>query len=80
MADKEVFYNPNTKRQESRETRTGAEVESSQTKADLQDASKLKAKKTGRGMLPGESIADYKKRMREQDERGQAAGLEKLSQ
>ena len=35
--------------------------------AAAQDASKLKPKSTGRGMLPGESVSDWKARLQKQD-------------
>lgn len=60
MAETETYWNPNTKRTETREKKSAADVDAAETKARLQ--APLGAKKTGKGMLPGETIDQYKKR------------------
>ena len=70
----EVVYDKQNKNQlvTTRKTKTGAEVDAAISKEAMQDASRLKPKKTGRGMLPGETIVQWKERLKKMDE--EAAG------
>ena len=68
MPSTEGFYNTNTRRHETRETKSDAEVAASVSKAKFQDPSNLKTKATGRGMKPGESVSDWRARIKKMDE------------
>lgn len=75
MAGSEYFYDSNTKTHETRTTKDSGDVARSQSAARLQDASSIKPKAMGRGMQPGESVQDWKARLRRMDNETQKQAL-----
>ena len=76
MAETDRWIDPATGRWESREVKSAADVAKGSTQGGDEGGS-LKPKKTGRGMLPGESLAERNARVKKMDEERENAIQEK---
>ena len=74
MAETDRWIDPATGRWESREVKSATDVAKGSIKAGAED---LKPKKTGRGMLPGESVPEWRARLRKMDDENTNRAQEK---